>query len=374
MIEFLEGNDAVVRGAIDAGCSFFAGYPITPASSILTGMMRELPQAGGVCVQGEDEIASIGMCIGAAMTGSKAMTATSGPGLSLYSENIGLALMGETPLVIVNVQRQGPATGSATKGADGDIEFMRWVTSGGLPMIVLAPENVFECYTLTVEAFNLAERFRCPVLIASQKEVGLTREVFDQEAARAAAPAVLARPVAPVDCVYEPHACTLPDEVSPLSPIGGHHLVRYTTSTHDQRAYLAKDPDLIARMLAHYEHKITDHVDEIARYDLNAEGGADTLIICYGVVARSAKEAVRTLRRAGKKVSLLTLKTIFPLPEAAIRAAAGPVERVLVPEMNLGQYVREIERLLPNKDVVSVCKMNTELLSPTEIIEKGGLL
>lgn len=373
MIEFLEGNDAVVRGAIDAGCRFFAGYPITPASSILTGMMRELPKMGGVAMQGEDEIASIGMCIGAAMTGLKAMTATSGPGLSLYSENIGLALMGETPLVIVNVQRQGPATGSATKGADGDIEFMRWVTSGGLPMIVLAPENVFECYTLTVEAFNFAERFRCPVLLASQKEVGLTREMFDQEAARAAAPAALPRPVAPVDCVYEPHACTLPGEVHPMSPIGGPHLVRYTTSTHDQRAYLAKDPDLIARMLAHYEHKITDHVEEIARYDLNADEGADTLIICYGVVARSAKEAVRTLRRQGKKISLLTLKTLFPIPEAAIRVAATPVRRVIVPEMNLGQYVREIERLLPDKEVVSIAKMNTELLSPTEIIEKGGL-
>jgi 2-oxoglutarate/2-oxoacid ferredoxin oxidoreductase subunit alpha len=373
MIEFLEGNDAVVRGAIDAGCGFFAGYPITPASSILTGMMRELPAAGGVCIQGEDEIASIGMCIGAAMTGLKAMTATSGPGLSLYSENIGLALMGETPLVIVNVQRQGPATGSATKGADGDIEFMRWVTSGGLPMIVLSPENVFECYTLTRMAFNLAERFRCPVLLASQKEVGLTREVFDYEAAQAAAPPVLSRPVAPVDCVYEPHACTLPDAVAPMSPIGGPHLVRYTTSTHDQRAYLAKDPDLIARMLAHYEHKVADHAEEIALLDANLEEGADTLILTYGVVARSAKEAVRSLRREGKRVSLLTLKTLFPLPEAAIRAAAAAHTRVLVPEMNLGQYVREIECLLPGKEVISIAKMNTELLSPTEIIRKGGL-
>ena len=179
MIEFLEGNDAVVRAAIDAGCRFFAGYPITPATSILTGMMRELPKVGGVAVQGEDEITSIGMCIAAAMTGHKAMTATSGPGLSLYSENIGLAIMGETPLVIVDVQRQGPATGSATKGADSDIEFMRWGTSGGLPVIVLSPENVAECYSLTIEAFNLAERFRTPVFLASQKEVGLTRERVD---------------------------------------------------------------------------------------------------------------------------------------------------------------------------------------------------
>src|SRR5665811_2175766 len=165
MIEFLEGNDAVVRAAIDAGCRFFAGYPITPATSILTGMMRALPEVGGVAVQGEDEIASIGMCIGAAMTGMKAMTATSGPGLSLYSENIGLAIIGETPLVIVDVQRQGPATGSATKGADGDIQFARWVTSGGLPIIALCPATVSEAYELTYRAFNLAEIYRTPVFV-----------------------------------------------------------------------------------------------------------------------------------------------------------------------------------------------------------------
>jgi len=184
MIEFLEGNDAVVRAALDAGCTFFAGYPITPATSILTGMMRALPEVGGVAVQCEDEIASIGMCIGAAMTGQKCLTATSGPGMSLYSENLGLAQMGETPLVIVDVQRQGPATGSATKGADGDILFLRWGTSGGLPLIVLSPESVQECYTLTRAAFDLAERYRTPVILASQTEVGLTRERVDLEAAR----------------------------------------------------------------------------------------------------------------------------------------------------------------------------------------------
>src|SRR5680860_1520719 len=182
MIEFLEGNDAVVRAALDAGCTFFAGYPITPATSILTGMMRALPEVGGVAVQCEDEIASIGMCLGAAMTGQKALTATSGPGMSLYSENIGLAQMGETPLVIVDVQRQGPATGSATKGADADIMFLRYGTSGGLPLIVLSPESVSECYTLTRLAFDLAERYRTPVVLASQKEVGLTREPVDLEA------------------------------------------------------------------------------------------------------------------------------------------------------------------------------------------------
>lgn len=377
MIEFLEGNDAVVRAAIDAGCRFFAGYPITPATSILTGMMRALPEVGGVAVQGEDEIASIGMCIGAAMTGMKAMTATSGPGLSLYSENVGLAIMGETPLVIVDVQREGPATGSATKGADGDIQFLRWGTSGGLPVIVLAPETVLDCYTLTIEAFNLAERYRCPVFLASQKEVGLTRERVDLDAARALAPAVFARPdVAPVriDAPYVPHAFSAPDDVAPLSPIGGSHLVRYTTSMHDERALLTKDPDTIARMLDHLTRKITEHADEIARYDEDLEAGADTLVVAYGVTGRAAREAVARARAAGRKVSLLVLKTLFPVPESAIRGALEGVQKVVVPETNLGQYVVEVQRLAGARTVVAVNKMNTELLSPEEIVRKGGLL
>ena len=374
MIEFIEGNDAVVRGAIDAGCRFFAGYPITPASSILVSMMRELPKVGGVAVQGEDEIASIGMCIGAAMTGYKAMTATSGPGISLYSENVGLAIMGETPLVIVNVQRQGPATGSATKGGDGDIEFMRWVTSGGLPMIILAPENVQDCYTLTVAAFNFAERYRAPVFLASQKEVAMIREVFDYDRARAEAPPAFARPVAAVDCVYEPHACSAPDQVPLMSPIGGPHLVRYTTSTHDQRAYLTGDPEIIGAMVEHYQRKIEAHAEEMGLYDEELEPGAETLILAYGVSARSARAAVKKARAAGRRVSLLVLKTIFPVQEKAILRALEGVSRVIVPEMNLGQYVEEIRCLAAGREIIPINRMNTTLVTPSEILERGGLL
>src|SRR5512145_1626816 len=167
MRELTDGATAIVRGALAAGCDFFAGYPITPASQILMLMMRELPKAGGVAIQGEDEIASIGMCIGATLAGARAMTATSGPGMSLYSESIGLAIMGEVPLVIVDVQRLGPSTGGATTVSQGDIQFLRWGTSGGYPVIVLSPTSVAECYNLTRTAFDLAERFRIPVFLAT---------------------------------------------------------------------------------------------------------------------------------------------------------------------------------------------------------------
>jgi len=180
-LSFLEGNEAIAWGAKEAGCRFFAGYPITPATTIFNTMLNLLPPTGGICLQGEDEIASIGYCLGASMAGLKSMTATSGPGISLYSEQISFAIGSEIPIVIVDVQRLGPSTGSATRGADGDINFMRWGNSGGLPVIVLAPVDVKDCFSLTMHAFNLAEEFRCPVFIASNKEISMTRESIDLE-------------------------------------------------------------------------------------------------------------------------------------------------------------------------------------------------
>ena len=173
MREFLNGAEAIARGAIDAGCTFFAGYPITPATPILLHMARELPKVGGVAIQAEDEIAAMGFCIGATMAGARALTATSGPGISLYSENIGLAIMGEVPMVIVDCQRMGPATGAATTTAQGDIQFLRWGTSGGYPLIVLCPASVSDCYNLTRKAFDLAERFRLPAQRPCRRRHGM---------------------------------------------------------------------------------------------------------------------------------------------------------------------------------------------------------
>src|SRR5512135_11470 len=181
MREFIDGAEAITRGALAAGCNFFAGYPITPATPILLRMLRELPKVGGVGIQGEDEISSIGMCMGAAMTGAKAMTATSGPGLSLYSENIGLAIMGQVPLVIVDVMRLGPATGGATTVSQGDVQFLRWGTSGGFPVIALCPSSLADCFTLTQRAFNLAERFRTPVFLATDKEMVSAQQTVETD-------------------------------------------------------------------------------------------------------------------------------------------------------------------------------------------------
>ncbi|MBI4879718.1 MAG: pyruvate flavodoxin/ferredoxin oxidoreductase [Planctomycetes bacterium] len=371
--EFIEGNEAIARAALRAGCDFFAGYPITPASSILHHMLELLPQAGGTAIQAEDEIASIGFCIGAAMAGRKAMTATSGPGMSLYSENIGLAIMGETPLVIVNVQRQGPATGSATKGAEGDIQFTRWGTSGGLPIIALSPASVEEAYLLTWVAFNFAERFRVPVFLLTSKEVSLTRERVDLDAIEL--PARVERARVKAEGEYQPHAFREAQDVPPIADFGGEHVARFTTSTHDQRAFLTSDPAAIQRMIDHYETKISAAEEELTLLKRDFQEGAEDLCVSYGVTSRSVAAALKEARGRGRRVSSLVLQTLWPVPEAALRAALCGVRRVIVPELNMGQYRREIERLAPpGVEVIGVNKMDTTLISPREILEKGGLL
>jgi 2-oxoglutarate ferredoxin oxidoreductase subunit alpha len=356
-----------------ARCDFFAGYPITPASSILHYMLELVPAIGGTAIQAEDEIASMGFCIAAAMAGRRAMTATSGPGMSLYSENVGLAQIGETPLVIVNVQRQGPATGSATKGAEGDIQFTRWGTSGGLPVIALSPATVGEAYALTFRAFNLAERYRTPVFVLTSKEIGVTRESVDLDALEL--PPLVERKRAADDEEYLPHRFGQPADVPAISDFGGPHIVRYTTSTHDQAAYLTTKPAVIQEMIDHYTAKIDAAADDIALVKTDFQDGAETLIVSYGITSRSAAVAVREARARGIRVSSLVLQTLWPVPQKAIQAAMDGIRKVIVPELNMGQYRLEIERLAPTGvAVIGVNKMNTALISPAEILGAGGWL
>lgn len=349
MREFIDGSTAIVRGALDAGCDFFAGYPITPASPILMAMMRELPARGGVAVQGEDEIASIGMCIGAAMAGARAMTATSGPGMSLYSENIGLAIMGEVPLVIVDVQRLGPATGGATTVGQGDVQFVRWGTSGGFPIIALAPSSIADCYRLTLRAFELAGRFRCPVFLLTDKELNLTMNTIEAGTAGGLGTEGPAGPAA--------------------SPIDGERPFRFTGSTHDERGFLTRDPGKVDRLNTHLAEKIEQHLDEIEAVESDLVPGAKTLLISYGVTAGAQRAAVRAARADARPVSSLVIQSLWPVPERAIAAALAQAERVVVAELNQGQYRREIERLAPGREIVGLQRMDGRLLTPGEFLE-----
>ena len=366
-LSFIEGNEAVALGALAAGCRFFAGYPITPATTVYNAMLKYLPPEGGVCLQGEDEIASIGYCLGASMAGNKVLTATSGPGISLYSEQISFAIGSEIPLVIVNVQRLGPSTGSATKGADGDIQFMRWGSSSGLPVIVLAPVDVADCYRLTVHAFNLAEQYRCPVFLASNKEIAMTRESVDLDAVEL--PDIITRKTADRTKPFLPFATPSDDTTPDFLPIGDSTLVRQTSSTHGVNGYITVDPDEIQAFQIRLEKKLTAHVDEFTLFEQDLDPYAGTLVVAYGVTARAARVAVAASRAAGKPVSLLILKTLWPVPERLIVDTAAAYDRVVVAEMNMGQYVREIQRLLPGKTVSFLGQMNGNLIKPEQIRE-----
>ncbi len=363
----MEGNEAIARGAMAAGCRFFAGYPITPATTILNYMLNMLPPVGGVCLQAEDEIASIGACLGASMSGLKVMTATSGPGISLYSEQISFAVGSEIPIVIIDVQRLGPSTGSATRGADGDINFLRWGNSGGMPVIVLAPVTAADCFTLTVHAFNLAEKYRCPVFIASNKEIAMTRESVDVDVLEI--PEIVNRTAPPAGRPFLPFQASEGQTVCDFLPIGGNVPVRQTSSTHGENGYITTDQAEIERILLRLKAKLESAVDSFSFFELFSADQSDTLIVAYGVTARAAKSVYKELRDTDKGVHLLILKTLWPLPEDVIRRAAETVKRVVVVEMNLGQYVREIERILADKKIDFCGQMDGWLISPEKIKE-----
>jgi 2-oxoglutarate ferredoxin oxidoreductase subunit alpha len=400
--EYIDGATAIARGALTAGCNFFAGYPITPATPILLHMLNELPKVGGVGIEAEDEIGAIGMCIGAAMAGARPMTATSGPGISLYSENIGLAMMGETPLVIVDVMRMGPATGGATTTAQGDVQFVRWGTSGGYPVIALTPSSVAECYTLTQRAFDLAERFRTPVFLLVDKELNAAMATVDiteysdvPVGQRPMVPQTLPEP-ATVDGMkvnavtgqpdprLRPEETYLPYDFEPIdaapatSPFGGPHITRFTTSSHDEHGLLTKDPDKVQRLNDHLRLKILNHRDEMAFGDADIQEEADTLLIGYGTTARAMREAVDRSRAAGQPVSGLTLQTLWPLPEKLILEAAAGHRRIIVAELNHGQYIREIERLIYRNaarnrilppEIISLARADGQLITPQQFLE-----
>jgi len=369
MREFITGNQAVVRGAVRAGCDFFAGYPITPASSILSEFVKVFARGGGVALETEDEIAAIGQCIGAAMAGAKALTATSGPGLSLYSEQIGLAQMGEVPLVIVDCQRMGPATGGATATGEGDVTFARHVTSGGYPLPVLAATDAATAFRLTFEAFNLSEQLRTPVILLLSKDIALTRQTVDLEAIHLS-PCVERHP-APAGAVYQPYAVASPGDVPAFSPIGGFQRVRFTGSIHDENGVLTGDRKKIAAKLTHLHEKITKSAGALEFVDEDLDPDAATLIVSYGLADGAAREAVAATRKRGVGVSHLTLYTLWPMPEKALRRAVTPnIRRVVVPELNIGLYADELRRVIHGPTLEPLTRYDGGLIPPHSIIEK----
>jgi 2-oxoglutarate ferredoxin oxidoreductase subunit alpha len=362
----MQGDEACAEGAIAAGCRFFAGYPITPATEIAEVLARRLPQVGGKFIQMEDEIASMAAIIGASVGGAKSMTATSGPGLSLMQENIGYAAMAEIPCVVVDVQRLGPSTGRPTSPSQGDVMQARWGTHGDHPIIALSPSSVREVFDLTIQAFNFSERYRTPVILLMDEVVGHMRERVELSDLNAIERVERPDTTVPPEW-YKPFE-NFPVDVPPLVPFGEGYRYHITGLHHDERGYPTDRLDEVQPWLDRIFRKIDRSLSDILLYEADGIEDADTLVVAYGVAARSARYAVEVARERGHQVGFLKLKTIWPFAEEVVEHTAARLHRVVVPEMNMGQLVLEVERVVGRRKVRRVNRGDGGMIQPMEIL------
>jgi len=339
---FMMGDVACAEGAISAGCRFFAGYPITPATEIAERMAARMPRIGGTYIQMEDELASMITVLGASWGGVKAMTATSGPGFSLMMENLGLGIMTETPCVLVNVQRGGPSTGLPTLVAQGDMMQARWGSHGSYEIIALVPSSPQELFNLTIRAFNLAEKYRTPVLIMTDAEVGHMTEKVVIPPPEEIEIVSRRRPTVPPD-EYLPYEAG-DDLVPPMANAGEGYRFHITGLTHDERGYPGMDAETQERLIYRLIEKIRRNRDDIIQLEEHGLEDAEVVVCSYGIAARTALWPVELARKEGIKVGTLRLITVWPFPEERIRRLAREVKAFVVPELNYGQIVLEVER------------------------------
>jgi len=365
---FMQGNIAAGEGAIAAGARFYAGYPITPSSEIAEHASINLPQVGGIYIQMEDEIGSIGAIIGASMAGAKAYTASSGPGISLMNENIGLACMVEAPCVLISVQRAGPSTGLATKPAQGDFFQARWGTHGDHTIIAVSPATVQECFNLTIKAFNFAERFRTPVFVLMDEIIGKMYETIDM-------------PDTKEIKVENRKMATCPPEefrsydfsedlIPPFAPYGGIRISKANGSGHGLDGYPNTNPENYDKLIRRLTDKIENRKKEICLYKIYGCEDAEILIIAYGCSARPGLAAVEQARKDSLKVGLLQLQTLWPFPDHLIKKYSEKAKKIIVPELSLGQLKSEVERYVKNIPVVGVNKVGGISITPQEIIRE----
>jgi 2-oxoglutarate ferredoxin oxidoreductase subunit alpha len=341
----LQGNEACVQGAIKAGMRFFGGYPITPSSEIAEQSSILLPKVGGKFIQMEDEIASMASVIGASLTGAKAMTATSGPGFSLKQELIGYAAITEVPVVIVSIMRGGPSTGLPTSPAQGDVMQAKWGTHGDHPVICVCPTSVKEMYELTIEAFNLAEKYRTPVILMTDEVIAHMREgvalrqdyeIIDRK-----------KPTAPPAPGYLPYACEEGSNVPPMAAYGDGYRFHVTGLSHNETGFPTNSPAVNEKLITRLCSKVEDDADTMAKYDTYFTEDAEHLFVAYGSVARASLYVVKQMRAQGIRAGLYVPKILWPFAKNTLLGILPKnVKTVIVPEMNLGQYVLEVERVI----------------------------
>lgn len=364
------GNELAAKAAIDADVEFFGGYPITPSSEIMHTLSSALPAIGGVSIQMEDEISGICAALGAAMSGKRALTASSGPGISLKAENLGVGYISEVPLVVINVMRGGPSTGLPTRVAQGDLLQAKNPTHGDVKSITLCPGNLSECYTEVVRAFNLADRFMQPVFVLLDETIGhmsgkatlpaleevkaskISRKRFDGE---------------PKD--YKPYECE-DDQPAVLNPMFEGYRYHFTGLHHGATGHPTEDGEVCDALMKRLFKKVEAHTDELEENEEYMLDDAEIMIITYGSVSLSAREAINRLRNEGIKIGMFRPKTIWPSPEKRIKELMDKFDKVLVIELNMGQFTQEVQRVARRWDFDTLLKANGRPISPLEIIEK----
>ena len=366
---FVQGNEACVNGALYAGLDFFAGYPITPSTEIAELLSYRLPAKGGKFIQMEDELSSMCAIIGASLTGKKTMTATSGPGFSLKQEAIGFAVMTETPCVIANVQRGGPSTGLPTSGAQGDVMQARWGTHGEHAIIALTASNNQDVFAMTIEAFNLSETFRCPVILLLDEIVAHTRQKLVMPEPGEITVIERLHTSVPEGTDYHPY---LPREDGrlPVSDFGGVHRYNVTGLAHDMWGFPTNKPEVVYELMRHLVDKIQGHTREITRVKEFYVHDADCLLISYGASARTALHVVEDRRERGEKLGLLELQTLWPFPVDVVRKRCASVNRVIVVEMNMGQILHEVKAVVEERNKVFLAnKIDGTFITPSDVLD-----
>jgi 2-oxoglutarate ferredoxin oxidoreductase subunit alpha len=366
--KLIQGNEACVEGALAAGMKFFAGYPITPSTEVAEISSQKLPQVGGKFIQMEDELASMAAIIGGSLTGLKSMTATSGPGFSLMQENFGYACIAEIPCVIVNVQRGGPSTGLPTSPAQGEVMQAKWGTHGDHPVIALTPNSVQETYEYTIKAFNLAEKYRTPVILLMDETVGHMREKLTFKDASEIEIIDRKKPTCKPEeyLAYKPEADMIPS----MASFGDGYRYHVTGLTHDETGFPTNNNKVSGELITRLVDKVDNNIDDFSYFEEYEMEDAEVVVIAFGGVSRSAKNAIDVMRASGKKVGMFRPITIWPVLEKQINKVAEQAKEIYVAEMNLGQYFYEVDRIAGKKCPVNkINKVTGELITPNEIID-----
>jgi len=364
----MQGNEACVRGALRAGMNFFAGYPITPSTEIAELSASFLPKVGGKFIQMEDEIGGIACAIGASVAGSKAMTATSGPGFSLKQENLGYACLAEIPLVVVDVQRAGPSTGMPTSPSQGDVMMARWGTHGDHPIIVMSPSSVKETYELTIRCFNLAEKYRTPVILLTDEIIGHLREgvEIDDENIE-----IINRPVPEVIKAKDaPYKLKEGELVPRMAAFGQGQRYNITGLTHNEEGFPTNSHEIADKLIRRLMQKIEANYEDIVEYEMLDCEDAEVVLLCYGGTYRSCLEVQKQMRQENKKVGIFRPISIWPFPEKELLALCKKCKEILVVEHNYGQLVLEVERIVKDCNVSFLGKVDGGVITPSEIKEK----